>query len=550
MAKISGDDLKGALLAATRCMEQHREVINSLNVFPVPDGDTGTNMLLTMRSGVEYLDRSESGAVGAVAGSWANGTFRGARGNSGVILSQYFKGLSLGLEGVGDCDGADLARAFTRASEAAYSAVVDPKEGTMLTVIRRAGEEAERALGEGVSDPLALWETALEEARTALSLTPTQLPALQEAGVVDSGGLGIVAILAGALDYLKTGNEGPVELELGEISGIEATLTGVDTSVSSDFLHSSEEAEWGYCTQFLLEGEGLSLERIREEINALADSVVVVGDAGTVRVHAHLMDPGAALSYGVGIGELSQISIENMSIQNRGWVAGHRDRPQVAVGVGLVAVAPGKGFADLFRDAGCAAVVSGGQTMNPSIQQLVDAAGEAGLTDVIILPNNRNIVLTAEQAAQAPPEGQSIHVVPTITAPQGVAGVLAFNPTRSVEDNLAAMAEALERVVSLEVTHAVRDATVEGVAVAQGQFMCLWDGRLASVAATPEEALLEAMEGVGLDPDGIVTVYWGETVSEAQATETAGRLERMAPGLQVDVIEGGQPHYPYLVSVE
>ena len=188
----------------------------------------------------------------------------------------------------------------------------------MLTVIRRAGEEVQRMLGEGVTDPLALWETALEQARVALSLTPTQLPALQEAGVVDSGGLGIVAILAGALDFLKTGNTGPVELELGEISGIEVALTGVETSISGDFLHSSEEAEWGYCTQFLLEGEGLSLEQVREDINGLADSVVVIGDDEMIRVHAHLMDPGAALTYGVGMGQLSQISIENMSIQNRG----------------------------------------------------------------------------------------------------------------------------------------------------------------------------------------------------------------------------------------
>ncbi len=550
MAGITGNEFREALLAATRCMEQYREVINSLNVFPVPDGDTGTNMLLTMRSGVEHLGDADSGDVGAVAGSWSNGTFRGARGNSGVILSQYFKGLAQGLEGAADCDGQALGSAFSRASETAYSAVGDPKEGTMLTVIRRAGEEVQRMLGEGVSDPLALWEAALEEAKVALSLTPTQLPALQEAGVVDSGGLGIVAILAGALDYLKTENTGPVELELGEISGIEVALTGVETSISGDFLHSSEEAEWGYCTQFLLEGEGLSLEQIREDINGLADSVVVIGDAEMIRVHAHLMDPGAALTYGVSMGQLSQISIENMSIQNRGWVAGHRDRPAVEQGTGVVAVASGDGFAELFRDAGCAGLVSGGQTMNPSIQQLVEAAAGAGLSDVIVLPNNKNIVLTAEQAKQAAPEGQSIHVVPTTTVPQGVAVMLAFNPVRSVEDNLAAMKEAVEAVVTLEVTHAVRDATVDGVAVTEGQFMALSDGGLAAVGGSAEDALLDALKGVDLDEDSIVTVYWGEDLTGGDAEETGRRLEELVPGLQVDVIEGGQPHYPYLVSVE
>ena len=550
MPGITGTEFRGALLAATRCMEQYREVINSLNVFPVPDGDTGTNMLLTMRSGVEHLEEADLGSVGAVAGTWANGTFRGARGNSGVILSQYFKGLSQGLDGVEDCDGQALGSAFTMASEAAYSAVGDPKEGTMLTVIRRAGEELQRAQEEGISDPLALWEAGLEEARVALALTPTQLPALQEAGVVDSGGLGIVAILAGALDYLKTGNTGPIELELGEISGIEVALTGVETSVSGDFLHSSEEAEWGYCTQFLLEGEGLSLERVREDISGLADSVVVIGDAEMIRVHAHLMDPGAALTYGVGMGQLSQISIENMSTQNRGWVAGHRDRPAVEPGTGVVAVASGDGFAELFRDAGCAGLVRGGQTMNPSIEQLADAAAEAGLSDVIVLPNNKNIVLTAEQAKQAAPDGQSIHVVPTTTVPQGVAAVLAFNPVRPVEENLEAMLEAVEAVVTVEVTHAVRDATVDGVAVTEGQFMALSDGGLAAVGGSPEDALLDALKAVDLDGESIVTVYWGDALTEEDAEETARRLEALAPGLQVDVIEGGQPHYPYLVSVE
>ncbi len=550
MTDIRGSDLRGALLAATRCMEQHRDVIDSLNVFPVPDGDTGTNMLLTMRSGVEQLENGPELTVSEVANQWAKGVFWGARGNSGVIMSQFFKGFAAGLEDFNNCDGAALSQALLKSAEAAYSSVSQPKEGTMLTVIRRAGEEVQRELDGGVSAPLALWETAFREAKTALSLTPSQLPALQEAGVVDAGGLGIVAILGGALDYMNTGNTGPVDLELGAISGIDVALTGVDTTISGEFLHSSEETEWGYCTQFLLEGEDLTLERIREDITSFADSVVVVGDEATVRVHAHLMDPGSALSYAVAIGQLSQISIENMSIQNRGWVAGRRAQGAPEAGVAVVAVSPGDGLADLFRDAGCAAVVSGGQTMNPSIQQLTDAAAETGVTDVIILPNNRNIILTAEQAAQGGPERQVIHVVPSGTVPQGVAAMLAFNPTVSVEQNVAAMTEAAESVLTVEVTRAVRNATVDGVAVTEGDFMALSDGRLASINATAEAALHSALEQAGLDSDSIVTVFWGGGATEEQAAEVGARLEELVAGIQVDVVEGGQPHYPYLASVE
>lgn len=550
MTEIHGSELKEALLAATRCMEQYRDIINALNVFPVPDGDTGTNMLLTMRSGAEQLENGPDPSVSDVAGQWAKGVFWGARGNSGVILSQFFKGFAAALDSVAQCDGAALSRAFLQSAEAAYLAVSEPKEGTMLTVIRRAGEEVQRELDEGICAPLTLWETAFREAKTALSLTPTQLPALQEAGVVDSGGLGIVAILGGALDYMNTGNAGPVDLELDAISGIDVALTGVEATVSGEFLHSSEGAEWGYCTQFLLQGDGLVLERIREEITGFADSVVVVGDEETVRVHAHLEDPGSALSYGVAIGQLSQISIENMNIQNRGWVAGHRSRAEPETGVSVVAVAPGEGLAALFRDAGCAAVVSGGQTMNPSIQQLTDAAAETGVTDVIILPNNRNIILTAQQAAQGDLGQQSVHVIPATTVPQGVAAVLAFNPVISLEQNVAAMTEAVESVLTVEVTRAVRNATVDGVAVAEGDFMALSDGRLAAVKPTPQEALHSALEQAELVSDNIVTVYWGEGVTEECAAEVGARLEQLAPDLQVDVIEGGQPHYPYLASVE
>jgi DAK2 domain fusion protein YloV len=552
MTDIQARELKEAFLAATRCLEQYRDTVDALNVFPVPDGDTGTNMLLTMRAGVEVVDRAPEGDADAVANLWANGVFMGARGNSGVILSQFFKGFAGGLAGARSCDSATLDRAFANATAAAYQAVSDPREGTMLTVIRRAGEALSWAVDEGLTAPLSLWKIAYEEARTALELTPTQLPALQEAGVVDSGGLGIVVILGGALDYLTTGSAGPAELELDTIPGIATTIHGGEAIVSGEFVHASQEVEWGYCTQFLVEGEGLSPDEFRQGLSGLADSVVVVGDEAIVRVHAHLLDPGHALSYGVERGQLSQIKIDNMSLQNQGWAAGHtsRAKPEPQSGVTVVAVAPGEGLAELFREAGCGAVVSGGQTMNPSIQQLIDAAGDTGVTDVIILPNNRNIVLTAEQAAQGSPDQQVIHVVPSRTAPQGVAALLAFNPTQSAEENVSAMQEAADSVLTVEVTHAVRNATVDGMSVVEGQFMGLLDGRLVAVSDQPEPALHEALQKAGLESDCVVTIYWGVDTEESAVDAVRDRLEELVPDIQVDTVYGGQPHYPYLASIE
>ncbi len=552
MTHIQGRDLKEAFLAATRCLEQYRDTVDALNVFPVPDGDTGTNMLLTMRAGVEVVEQALEDNADAVATQWANGVFWGARGNSGVILSQFFKGFARGLDGAESCDAAALGRAFVKATEAAYQAVSQPQEGTMLTVIRRAGEAFSGALDEGVTAPLSLWKIAFQEAKTALEMTPTQLPVLQEAGVVDSGGLGIVVILGGALDYLDSGNAGPAELELDAIPGVGTTLHSGEPIVSGEFVHSSRETEWGYCTEFMVEGADLSPEQMRLDLAAIADSVLVVGDEAFIRVHVHLLDPGYALSYAVARGQLSQIKIDNMGLQNRDWAAGHtsREKPEPKAGVSVVAVAPGEGLAELFREAGCGAVVSGGQTMNPSIQQLIDAAGDTGVTDVIILPNNGNIILTAEQASQGSLDPQVIHLVPSRTVPQGVAALLAFNPTLSVEQNVKAMQEAATSVLTVEVTHAVRNATIDGVSVAEGEFMGLLDGRLVAVGDKPEAALHSALEHAGLEGDRIVTIYWGSDTEETSVEEVRDRLEEQTPGMQVDTVYGGQPHYPYLASIE
>ena len=552
METLCGADFAQALTAGFRCLERYRDTINALNVYPVPDGDTGTNMLLTMRAGIPQEAPATDSAVGDVAARLADGAFWEARGNSGVILSQFFKGIAQGLAGREVCAPADLTAAFQAATDAAYRAVGNPVEGTMLTVIRCAAAALETETG-AAADIVAHWKTALAAAQIALDNTPDLLPRLKEAGVVDAGGMGIVAILGGAYAHLSGQDIEQLDLGFPAASGDPAQLT--IASVESDFLDASTEAQWGYCTQFLIQGESLDLEQVRADLAQTADSLVIVGDEQVIRVHIHIADPGTALTYGVSLGELSQIKIDNMNLQNQDWAAGHQAaRPESSgpppADLALVAVAPGDGLAQLFRDSGCAAVVSGGQTMNPSVAQLVNAAAASGGREVIILPNNKNVAITADQAAERENNDQQLYVIPTRTVAQGVAAVLAFNSQLPAAANLQAMQSAVASVVSIEITRAVRDTTLDGVAVAEGDYMGLVEGDLAVVQNTPEAALLSALSGVGLTDDHIVTLYWGSDAAPEQAELIARQIEEQTPGIQVDLVYGGQPHYPYFAAVE
>jgi len=554
MEVLQGKDLAQAWTAGFRCLERYRDTLNALNVYPVPDGDTGTNMLLTMKAGIDRVAQVEGGGVAAVAAGLADGAFWEARGNSGVILSQFFKGLAQGLADKEVCAAADLTAALRAASDAAYRSVGNPVEGTMLTVIRCAAEALESA-GEktAAADCLAQWQTALAAARIALDNTPELLPRLKEAGVVDAGGMGIVVILGGAYGYL-TGPEGE-QWDLGLPTAAGPLDPSQRTAaIESDFLDAATEGEWGYCTQFLIQGNGLDLEKVRADLAETAESLVIVGDDRVIRVHIHIGDPGAALSYGVALGELSQIKIDNMNLQNQDWAAGHQAAQSgnsvPPAGLALVAVAPGDGLAQLFRDAGCAAVVSGGQTMNPSVAQLVNAAAAAGGREVILLPNNKNVAITAVQAAERENDAQQLYVIPTRTVAQGVAAALAFNNQLPAAANQQAMAAAVAAVVSIEVTRAVRATTLDGVAVAEGDYMGLVEGDLAVVQDTPEAALLSALEGIDLSEDHIVTLYRGAEAAAEAAAAAARHIEEQTPGIQVDLVYGGQPHYPYFAAVE
>ena len=592
--------------SALAYLELYRDAANALNVFPVPDGDTGTNMLLTLRAGVGGNGGGDGDAdaagisVGGVAEEIAGGAFWGARGNSGVILSQMLRGLADGLAGVDRAGGGDVAAALAAAADAAYAAVSQPREGTMLSVIRGAAEAA--AIAAGISyddgdaagdalaaniavaishdtgdaavaishdggDAVGVWQAAYDGAVRALALTPEQLPVLKEARVVDSGGLGVVAILGGALRHLQ-GHTGPAaDLGLLNMDGVIDPAQTASVSIDADFLAAHEGEEFGYCTQFVIHGAGLDTAELRAGFDAIAQSTVVIGGGAAARVHIHTENPGAALAYAIGWGELDEIKIDNMSRQNRDWASGHRGRESgrhqnriqgqgqggpdgVRDGVAVVAVAAGPGLAALFRDAGCAAIIPGGQTLNPSAAEILAAAREAGVGDVIVLPNNDNVILTAEQAAAADTGAIRLHVVPTRSMPQGTAAMVDFNPVLSAADNLAKMEAARRAVTTLEVAPAVRDSVVDGQAVAAGRFMAIKDGTLAALGDTAESALRDALPLCDVRDYSIVTLYRG---ADATADATAALQERLAaeyPGADVEVYAGGQPHYPYLVSVE
>ena len=538
ITSIDGRDLRRIFSLGRRALEENVEAINALNVFPVPDGDTGTNMLLTMKALEEEAARATHDEVGAMA----RGALRGGRGNSGVILAQFLQGLANGLDGKKDFDCQALASALSEATSAAYRAVGNPTEGTMLTVIREVAAAAEKQAAVG-ADVLELWETMCRAARDAVAMTPDLLPVLREAGVVDAGGLGLSVILEGALRGLR--GEDPEGVEI-PASMLEAGFHPGD-SMSEDFLSAAEEELYGYCTQFLVEGTGLDADVIKDRMESLAGSTVVIGGGTMVRVHVHTTDPGTVLSYAVSLGTLAQVNIANMDEQRREFVAARR-KEQKTSPAGVLAVASGHGLMDVFMDSGASAVLSGGDTMNPSTQELLDAAEGVAAERVILLPNNPNIVPAAEQAALL--FSRPIEVIPTKSIPQGIAALLAFNPQQDFQANVEAMERAASGVVSGAVGAASRNADMRGVKVLEGQAMGLLE-RLMVVAGDDRVAvLLDLLVKVGPGQDSLITLYWGADTREAEANRAAGELRRSFNGAEVEVVFGGQPHYNYIISVE
>jgi DAK2 domain fusion protein YloV len=543
--RCDGDDLRAMFAAAAELFQHNVDLLNRLNVFPVPDGDTGTNMYLTLVDTLSQDGESVNVPARDVAASMARGALWGAKGNSGVILSQFFKGLAVGLDDSEDFGPAEFAHALQLARDFAYKAVGQPREGTMLTVLRYT---ADAALEAGDSpDMAALLAPVSEAARRAVALTPTMLPVLRQAGVVDAGGHGVLVILEGL--RMWAAGETPLEEELPPPDAIGV---GEDAgTVSDEFLEAVEEEEFGYCTQLLVEGEGLDSDGVRERMNDMARSAVVIGDAAALKVHVHVEDPGPVISFAVSLGTLSQVKIESMDEQHREFYADRREQDAPAVSeapAAIVAVARGDGIEAVFRSIGAAGILAGGDTMNPSVGQILEAVEAAPSDNVIFLPNNGNIVQAARQAAAI--SEKNMHVVPSTSIPQGVAALLEFNPHKPTDETAADMELGLSNVRTGEVCLAVRQVELNGVAVEEGQVIGILDRELVAAGDAPSDVLLALLERAEVEEGQLVTLYYGDPITEEEAEQAAAAVEDAIPGVEIETVDGGQPYYHYVVSIE
>jgi len=539
---ISGKDLRDMFVAATGWLEKSAADVDALNVFPVPDGDTGTNMLLTMRSSIEESYQAAANSASGVARAMAKGALVGARGNSGVILSQIWSGMAQGLDEKDTITGADLVIALLKASKTAYNGLSNPVEGTILTVIRDAAEAAEKHATDVSNDLISVMEATVEAARESVANTPTLLPVLKEAGVVDAGGQGLYTILEGALHYLKGATE---QLELRRPWMVASSIPL--TTKAPQMVGVEDEVPYGYCTNFVIKGAELNPDKLRKRLEKKGQSVIVIGDDSTVRVHIHTLDPGDIMHYVNPLGTLHQINIRNMDEQYRDFLEMQKER-MPEVDTAIVAVVAGEGLSQVFTSLGATIIVPGGQTMNPSTKELLQAVEAVPSEKVIILPNNKNIVLTAEQVPSL--TGKKINVVPTKTLPQGVAALLAFDYEADLETNTVSMYQAQSEVKSIEVTRAVRATRLGGLDIKKNQAIGFLDGDLVAVADKPDEVLNQALERVEPDKAEVVTIYYGADTKSAEAEQVAAAIRERYPQLQVEVVQGGQPHYNYIVSVE
>ncbi len=522
--------------AATRWLAANAPHVNSLNVFPVPDGDTGTNMLFTLRAAYKAAEECPDSTLGPQVRALAWGALMEARGNSGVILSQILRGFADGVDGSGQLDGRTLARSLALATESAYKGVESPVEGTMLTVIKDSARAAEIAAGSS-NDLANVLADAVREAEASVQRTPDLLSILREAEVVDAGGQGVFLILEGALKGLinEPLGEAPPALDGDAIARVSAV--GGDDST---------EHVYGNCTQFIVKGQGLDSAEIRAAVSRMADSTVVVGDRDVVRVHTHSFAPEEVIDLCKAFGEISQVSVQDMDEQHALWL--HAPSREMAQTIGIVAVVPGPGIEEVFSSLGVGGFVSGGQSMNPSVGQILEAVESQPAESVIVLPNNKNVVLTARKAAEI--ASKRLEVVATTNIPQGVAGVLAFNLAESVEDNVAAMQEALVGVYSLELSRAVRSTSVDGVPVEKDDAIGILDGELAASCSEPEDVVGKLGPRLESLDVSLATVYYGDGVTESQQARLIKAFEEAAPFLEVDMIYGGQPHYEFIVSLE
>lgn len=555
MKTIDGLKFAEMIKLGAHHLYQNADYVDSLNVFPVPDGDTGTNMNLSMTSGAKETEENAVAHIGHTAQALSKGLLMGARGNSGVILSQLFRGFGKAIEDEATVDGVKFADALKYGVETAYKAVMKPVEGTILTVAKDASNIGVKK-AESTDDIIEVMEAVVQEAKASLERTPDLLAVLKEVGVVDSGGQGLVYVYEGFLASLK-GEELP---ERTIVKSMDDLVSAEHHRTIQGFMN-TEDIEFGYCTEFMVKFEEDKLKMnpydesgFRQELSRFGDSLLVISDDEVAKVHIHTEEPGDALSYGQRFGSLIKIKIENMRQQHLEIVGEDHSvqnatkKEAVKHPYAVVTVAMGAGISNLLKSVGASAVIEGGQTMNPSTEDIVKAIEEVGAERVLILPNNKNIIMAAQQAAEI--VGIRAAVVPTKTVPEGLAAILAFNPEAEVSVNVAAMTEAASFVKTGQVTHAVRDTSIDGVEITKDDFMGISGGKIVTSAPSLENVMKTLLNTLIDADDEIVTIIYGEDVSEEEASSMASYVENNFDHTEVELYNGKQPLYPYIISVE
>ena len=551
---IKGEQFQAMVRAGANRLDKNAEYVNSLNVFPVPDGDTGTNMNLSMESGAKAVTSNPSEHVGELAAALSKGLLMGARGNSGVILSQLFRGFAKQIPDAVELTSHDLAAALSRGVETAYKAVMKPVEGTILTVSREAARAGVRKAVE-TDDCVAVMEAVVKGAKRALDKTPDLLPVLKEVGVVDSGGQGLLFIYEGFLEVLSG--------KVAKDEVYQPSAVQMDEMVNAEHHRSvaghvtSEEIKFGYCTEIMVQiGAGETVDSefdydiFRNYLNELGDSLLVVADDEIIKVHVHTEHPGEVMNYGQKFGSLLKIKVDNMRVQHDTIIENEKQQAPAAAPskFAVIAIAAGQGVQELFRSLGASYIISGGQTMNPSTEDILKAIAEVNAEKVIILPNNKNIFMAADQAAAV--SEIPVAVVPAKTISQGMTALLGFNDQLSLEDNKAAMIEMLDQVKSGQVTTAVRDTAIEGVEIKKDEFIGMLEGKIVVSEPSRFDAALTTLTKMIDDESEIITIIVGEEGTTAEADQLAEALLAANDELEVEIHQGDQPVYPYLFSVE
>lgn len=549
--KLDGITFSQMVLTGAHHLTNNAKKIDALNVFPVPDGDTGTNMNLSMTSGANEVKKNKSENISEVAAAFSKGLLMGARGNSGVILSQIFRGFAKGMEKKASLTTDDLAIAFDAGVQTAYKAVMKPVEGTILTVAKDAAKRAVE-IAKTEDDIIVMLEKVLQEAKASLKRTPDLLPVLKEVGVVDSGGQGLVTVYEGFLAALK-GEELPEDIDTVEMDNM---INAEHHKSAQDFMDTSD-IEFGYCTEFMVKFEDDKLKEnpfdetdFRNELSEHGDSLLVVSDEDVVKVHVHTEYPGNVLTIGQRHGSLINMKIENMREQHTAIVGekAQHETPKEKAEFGIVTVAMGSGLKTLFESLGATVVIEGGQTMNPSTQDITEAINKANAKNVIVLPNNKNIVMAAEQAQELA-EG-NVAVIATKTIPQGISALLAFHPEESLETNKNNMTEASSFVKTGQITYAVRDTQIDGISIENGNFMGIADGKIVTTHKERFEAVKQLFQELITEDDEILTILFGEDVTEEEVNSLVSYVEENYEDIEIEVHNGNQPIYSYIFSVE